>query len=467
METKLSLIAEIARKDKKCTFNNLVHMLSKENLLDCFYRLKRDAASGVDGVSMEEYEQNLDSNLTDLENRLKSMSYRPKPVRRVFIPKSNGKLRPLGIPAIEDKIVQQGIAQILSTIYEVDFLDFSYGFRPKRSCHDALNSLDKDIMKLPINYIIDADIKGFFDNVNQDWLIRCLKERIADERLIRYIIRFLKAGVMDGETLMESEVGTPQGGIISPILANIYLHYVLDLWFEKCLQPKCQGIIRMVRYADDFVIAVERKDETAYIMDELTKRLKKFGLELSMDKTQIIEFGKRAFYKWMRGGSRPKTFNFLGFTHYCEKTRRGYFKVGRKTDRKRFKSKLKEFDIWLRRICFLAPVKEWWSTLCDKLRGHFQYYGVSGNYRWLDRFHWLVTKLVFKRLNRRSQKKSYTWEQFRRFLEHNPLPKPKIYHNLYTLKRVRNGRIGEEPAAGNPHGGFCEGDGQLYFEFVF
>jgi len=433
METKLNLIAEIAVKDGKCKFNNLIHLLNKDGLKECFYQLKKGRAAGVDDVTFEEYEQHLDANLEDLVARMKRFSYRPQAVRRVYIPKANGKLRPLGIPAIEDKIVQMGIARILTAIYEADFLDFSYGFRPKRSCHDALDRLDKVIMKHPINHVIDADIKGFFDNVDHGWLLRCLQERISDKKLLRYIVRFLKAGVMEEGKWQVTDKGTPQGGIISPILANIYLHYVLDLWLESVVKRQSRGIVMIVRYADDFVICVQYKDEAERILVELRKRLEKFGLELAGDKTKIIGFGRFAVENASNKGQRAGTFNFLGFTHFCDKTRTGKFKVGRTTDRKRFRAKMKEMKIWLKSVRNTAPVKDWWSILCAKLRGHFQYYGVSGNYRGIKRFYYLTVRLVLKWLNRRSQKKSFNWESYLSYLVKYPLPKPKVYHNLYTL----------------------------------
>jgi len=432
METKLNLIAEIAVKDGKCRFNNLIHLLNKDRLKECFYQLKKGRAVGVDDVTFEEYEQNLDANLEDLVARMKRCSYRPQPVRRAYIPKANGKLRPLGIPAIEDKIVQMGIARILTAIYEADFLGFSYGFRPGRSCHDALDRLDKVIMKHPINHVIDADIKGFFDNVNHDWLLRCLQERISDKKLLRYIVRFLKAGVMEEGKWQVTDKGTPQGGIISPILANIYLHYVLDLWLERVVKRQSRGMVAVVRYADDFVICVRYKDEAERILIELRKRLEKFGLELAVDKTKIIGFGRFAVENARNKGQRAGTFNFLGFTHFCDKTRTGKFKVGRTTDRKRFRAKMKEMKIWLKSVRNTAPVKDWWPILCAKLRGHFQYYGVSGNYRGIKRFYYLTVRLVLKWLNRRSQKKSFNWERYLNYLAKYPLPKPKVYHNLYT-----------------------------------
>lgn len=433
METKLNLIAEIAVKDGKCKFNNLIHLLTEEGLKECFYQLKKGRATGIDNVTLEEYELHLDANLADLVARMKRFSYRPQAVRRAYIPKANGKLRPLGIPAVEDKIVQMGIARILTAIYEADFLDCSYGFRPGRSCHDALDRLDKVIMKHPINHVIDADIKGFFDNVNHDWLLRCLQERINDKKLLRYIVRFLKAGVMEEGKWQETDKGTPQGGIISPILANIYLHYVLDLWLDRVIKHQSRGMVAMVRYADDFVICVQYKDEAERILEALRKRLEKFGLELAVDKTKIIGFGRYAVENAKNKGQRAGTFNFLGFTHFCDKTRTGKFKVGRTTDRKRFTAKMKEMKNWLKSVRNTAPVKDWWPILCAKLRGHFQYYGVSGNFRGIARFYHLTVRLMLKWLNRRSQKKSYNWESYLEYLKRYPLPTPKIYHNLYTL----------------------------------
>jgi group II intron reverse transcriptase/maturase len=436
METKLRLIKEIAEKDRKQKFNNLIHLLNETGLRECFYLLKKDKATGIDGVTFTEYEQNLEANLSDLVARMKQFSYRPQAVRRVYIPKANGKLRPLGIPALEDKIVQMGIARILTAIYEADFADFSYGFRPGRNCHQALDRLDKIIMQQPINYIIDADIKGFFDNVDHRWLRRCLEERISDPNLLRYIVRFLKAGVMEEGKWRETEKGTPQGGIISPILANIYLHYALDLWFGKVIRRQSRGIVAMVRYADDFIICVQYQDEANWILTELRKRLAQFGLELAADKTKIIGFGRYAKDNARKQGQTRRggrTFNFLGFTHYCDKTRTGKFKVGRTTDRKKLTTKLKAMNDWLKAIRNTATVKGWWKTVGAKLRGHFQYYGVSGNFRAIQRFYYLTIRMVYKWLNRRSQKRSFNWISFNKYLTRYPLPKPKIYHNFYTL----------------------------------
>ena len=433
MRTKLNLITEVASKDGKCTFNNLVHLLNVENFKECFRELKKGKASGIDGVTLQEYEEELDNNLEDLVARMKRFSYRPQPARRAYIPKASGKKRPLGIPAVEDKIVQMGISKILQAIFEVDFLDFSYGYRPNRNCHQALDTLDKMIMQRPVNHVIDADIKGFFDNVDHDWLMRCIEQRISDKNLLRLLKRFLKAGIVEEGKYISTEKGTPQGGVISPVLANIYLHYVLDLWFEKVEKQKFGSYIGMVRYCDDFVICVQRKEVAEQLLTEISDRLAKFGLELSAEKTQIVEFGRYARENSRKKGCKPGSFSFVGFTHFCDKGRKGYFKVGRKTDRKKFSVKIKEMNKWLKAVRNTNKPEVWWPILAAKLRGHFQYYGVSGNYMRISYFRHLTIRLIFKWLNRRSQKKSYNWEQFRTYLLRHPLPKPRIYHNLYTL----------------------------------
>jgi len=433
VQTKLNLITEIAGTDRKCKFNNLVHLLNVKNFKECFRELKKGKATGIDGVTLQEYEQELDSNLENLVARMKQFSYRPQASRRAYISKANGKKRPLGIPAVEDKIVQKGIVRILQAVFENDSLDCSYGFRPNRNCHQALNVLDKMIMQKPVNHVIDADIKGFFDNVDHDWLMRCIEQRISDKNLLRLLKRFLKAGIIEEGKYISSEKGTPQGGIISPILANIYLHYVLDLWFEKIEKKKFGSYIGMVRYCDDFVICVQRKEVAERLMVELADRLAKFGLELSTEKTRIVAFGRYAGEDSRNQDEKPGSFTFLGFTHFCDKGRKGYFKVGIKTDSSRFSGKVKEMNTWLKAVRNTGKPKAWWPVLAAKLRGHFQYYGVSGNLRGIRRFNYLTIRLVIKWLNRRSQKKSYNWKQFEEYLLRHPLPIPRIYHNLYTL----------------------------------
>ena len=432
MQTKLNLISEIARRDDRCKIDNVAYLLNEANLNECFYMLKQGKAAGIDGIGLEEYEQSLDENLKDLVARMKRQDYHPQPVRRTYIPKANGKLRPLGIPSTEDKIVQIGIARILEAIYEGDFLDFSYGFRPSRNCHQAIERLNTVIMTMPVNHVIDADIKGFFDNVDHNWMLKFLGHRISDPNLLRLIARFLKNGYMEEGKFNASDKGTPQGGIVSPILANIYLHYALDLWVERVVKPRCRGTVEIVRYADDFVICVQFKDEAAWILEALKERLGKFSLELAEDKTRIIEFGRFAKTNAKKRNEKPATFNFLGFTHYVDTSRKGFFKLGRKTDRKKMTAKLKEMKIWLKSVRTI-PVREWWPVLKAKLLGHFRYYGVSGNSRSIGTYYYLIVRLVFKWINRRSQKHSMNWSEFSAYLKRYELPKPRIYHNLFTL----------------------------------
>lgn len=433
MQTKLNLLTDIARRNPKAKINNVAYLLNIANLNECYQTLKRNKASGIDGTSVEEYGENLTANLAELVERMKRQSYKPQPVKRTYIPKSNGKMRPLGIPSVEDKVVQTGITRILEAIYEIEFHDFSYGFRPNRSCHHALDRLDKILMTRPINHIIDADIKGFFDNVNHDWMKKFLSHRISDRNMLRLISRFLRNGYMEEGKVYASDKGTPQGGIVSPILANIYLHYVLDEWIEKRVKRQSRGVVEIVRYCDDFVICVQYKDDAYMILEALKERLRKFSLELSEEKTRIIEFGRYAKKNAKAKGRKPETFNFLGFTHFIDKNRKGNFKLGRKTDKKRMSAKLKEMNLWLKKVRNFLPVREWWKTLKSKLRGHFQYYGVSGNYRSISIFYRLTVKLVFKWINRRSQKKSYSLSKFIDYLKLYELPQPTIHHNLYTL----------------------------------
>jgi group II intron reverse transcriptase/maturase len=434
--TKLALISQRAQKEPKFQFTSLAHLLNEAFLKECYYRLGRDRASGIDGVSWEEYGEHLDKNLRDLVVRMKAKRYKPQPVKRVYIPKNEHEKRPLGLPALEDKIVQKGIAWILEAIYEADFLDCSYGFRPGRDCHQAINAVDKIIMRKRVNYVIEADIRGYFDNVSHDWMIKFLQVRITDASFLLLIRRFLKAGYIEDGKVVLTEQGTPQGGNLSPMLSNIFLHYVLDLWFVKKVVPRVPGACELVRYADDFVCMVQYADQAQRITEALRKRFAKFDLELHPEKTRVIGFGRFEREDALRDKRRPNTFDFLGFTHYCGKNRKGKFILFRKTSRKKFRMKCKEMNNWLRKIRNYKKAKEWWPVLQAKLRGHYQYYGVSGNMPALEHFYSLTERMVFKWLNRRSQCKSFNWESFRKYREHYPLPKPRIVHNLYTLSPV-------------------------------
>jgi RNA-directed DNA polymerase len=428
---KLTLLAERARKDPKCQFISLAHWLDEEFLARSYYRLGRDRASGIDGVTWKEYGEHLEENLQNLVARLKAKRYWPQPSKRVYIPKDEHSKRPLGLPALEDKIVQGAIVAILEAIYEADFLDCSHGFRPGRGCHQALDAVYQTIMRKPINHLIDADIKGFFDHVSHEWLMKFLRVRIKDSSLLLIIERFLKAGYFEAGQIVATEQGTPQGGNLSPLLSNIYLHYVLDLWFEKRLKREVRGACHLVRYADDFIVLVQYQDDAQYVLQALRERFTQFALELHPEKTRVISFGKYERENARRQERRPNTFDFLGFTHYCGQNRWGKFNVGRKTSRKKFCKKSRELNEWLRQVRNVYAVKEWWPTLKAKLRGHYQYYGICGNWRSINRFYRLALRLALKWLNRRSQKKSFTHRGFDRYLEHYPLPQPRIVHNPY------------------------------------
>ena len=436
--SKLKLIAEKAREDKGFKFNSLAHLINEESLSWCYGELKRSKAPGIDGVSVLKYGENLEENLKDLVERMKSKKYRPQPVKRVLIPKPGKKeKRGLGIPTVEDKLVQLMMKKILEAIFEQDFADFSYGFRPKRSCHQAVNCLDKTVMTTPVNYVVDVDIEKFFDHVSHYWLLRCLEERINDPNFLLLVRRFLKAGIWEEGTLHSSKEGTPQGGVISPVLANIYLHYVLDIWFDRKFKSESKGKVKMLRYCDDFVVCCESKKDAENFTMELEKRFSKFNLKVSKEKTSIVKFGRNAWKSFQKGGERVATFNFLGFTHYCTKSRKGKFIMGHKTQKEKLAKAVKELNIWLKKIRNMVPLRDWWKVLRAKLVGHYNYFGISGNMRCLRQLYNCAFKLTFKWINRRSQKKSMTFEKYLRYLDWNPLPPPRIYHDLYTLSPRR------------------------------
>jgi group II intron reverse transcriptase/maturase len=428
---KLFLIAGHARRDRNFQFTSLAHLLNVDYLRDCYNSLKRNKAVGIDSVSWEDYGQNLDENLELLVSRLKRKKYKPIPAKRVYIPKGENDKRPLGISAVENKIVEKGIVSILESIYEQDFLDSSYGFRPRRNCHQALKQLNDLVMFQPVNHIVEADIKGFFDNVSHELLIEFIQKRVNDTTLLNLIRRFLKAGYIEDGMLVNSEVGTPQGSILSPMLANIFLHYVLDVWFEETVKSHTKGYCEIVRYADDFVCVVRYADDARRIERGLHNRFNKYGLELHPTKSRNISFGNFERENAKKQNRKANTFNFLGFTHYCDVSRKGNFKVGRKTSRKKYSAKCKEMNSWLKAVRNLYKTKEWWKILQAKLRGHIQYYGVSENYNGVVRFYKFTIRMVHKWLNRRSQKRKMNWEKFTKYLNHYPLPKPRIVHNFY------------------------------------
>lgn len=379
---------------------------------------------------MEEYGKDLEKRLTELVTRMKAKQYRPEPVRRTYIPKGKDQLRPLGIPVVEDKVVQMGMKRILEAIYEGDFLEVSYGFRPGRRSHDAVQAFDRMIMKRPVNYVLEVDIKGYYEHIDHGWLMKCLEQRIKDTSFLRLIGRTLKAGVMEEGRYKETEEGAPQGGIISPILSNIYLHYILDLWFEKKLKKEFKGYTELIRYADDFIIGCQYQWEAEKILKELRERLKKFGLEISEEKTRIVKFGQTALEQAEKQGQRADTVDFLGFTNFCERSRKGWFIVGRRTNGKKFRAKMRAMNAWLKSVRNELPLAEWWKILRWKLNGHYQYYGITGNRQSVGRYYQEVLMLTYKWWNRRSQQRSGIWEEFKRRLHWNPLPYPRIVHSF-------------------------------------
>lgn len=432
--TKLVLIAKRAKEERKAKFTSLIHLLNEGYLYECFKLLKRGKAAGVDGKKMESYsEEEVKQFIAGTVTNLKGRKYQPQPVRRVYIEKEKGKMRPLGIPTVMDKVVQLAMTRILESIYEQDFLPISFGYRVGKDAHEALKEINHMIMRQKVNYILDADIEGFFDNLNHKVLMESVSQRISDPNFKRLVWKFLKAGVMEEGQYQATDGGTPQGGIISPVLANIYLHYVLDLWFEKKLKQNLKGYTQLVRYADDFLIGIQHQAEAVNIQTELTHRLQKFGLTLSKEKTAIKEFGRFASENRERKGQgKPETFNFLGFTHYCSKTQDGRFQVRVKTQGKRLNKAVVAMNTYLKKTRSSLPVQEIWKTVTSKLKGHYNYYGISGNFELIQWYYLKARNLVFKWLNKRSEKKSFSWERFQKYLEVYPLPKPKLTYALYN-----------------------------------
>ena len=432
LEANLRRIAEKARAEPKSQFTSLFHLMNVDLLRGCFMRLDGTAAAGIDGITKAQYGEQLEVNLNKLVTKLHQNAFFPKAVLRVFIPKAGTKkMRPLGIPTLEDKLVQAGLVKILEQIYEADFVDESYGFRSDRGCHDALRALSRAVEGNSVNHIVEADIKGFFDNVDHDQLLAFLAHRIGDKRVLRYIGRILKAGVRDNGVFQASERGTPQGGVISPLLANIYLHYSLDLWFTKKFSGACSGFAQIVRYADDFVVCFRDEADAKRFRIEMEERLLKFGLEIAPEKTKCVEFGKFAVKAAKRRGEKAATFDFLGFTHYCSKSQNGRkFRMKRKTVAKRFTAKLKAITEWLHenRTTDIALVMQ---TVAKKLTGHYNYYGVTDNSGGINRFHFGVREIIRKWLSRRGRARNVSWEKFLLLMQKYALPPPRVTVNLF------------------------------------
>jgi group II intron reverse transcriptase/maturase len=451
----LERIRQVAKSRKKEKFTALLHHISIDLLDEAFSALKEDAAAGVDGLTWRDYEHNLERNLEDLHARVHRGAYRALPSRRVYIPKPDGRQRPLAVAALEDKIVQRATAAVLNAIYEEDFLGFSYGFRPGRGAHDALDALVVGIESRQVNFILDADIRSFFDTVSQDWLIRFVEHRIGDKRIIRLIRKWLKAGVLEDGVINVSDEGTGQGAVISPLLANVYLHYVFDLWVERWRRREATGDMIIVRYADDFIVGFQHESDVRRFLAMMRERLGEFGLSLHPEKTRLIEFGRLAAQdRKRRGLGKPETFNFLGFTFICSKTRRGKFQIKRKSRRDRMRTKLQVIKRELRRRMH-QPIPQQGQWLKQVVTGYFNYHAVPTNIPRLAAFHFHVTCLWQRALRRRSQKDWTTMERIER-LVHAWLPKPRILHPWPDARfAVRHPRW--EPYARIGHVRICAG----------
>jgi RNA-directed DNA polymerase len=429
VELRLARIRQRARAHRKEAFNNLFTHMDGEMLLYALEQLEDGKAAGVDGIRVVEYEQGLETRIKALLDRLHRETYRPLPSRRRWIPKGDGRQRPLGIPATEDKIVQRALAGVLTEVYEEEFHEFSYGFRPGRGCHDALRGLGRHIVQDRVNWVVEADIKGFYDNVDHEWLLKMVALRVSDERVLRLIRRMLEAGVMEEGKRLETEKGTPQGGVISPLLANIYLHYALDEWFAKVVKRGCQGEAYLVRYADDFVACFQYEADARRFRRALDGRLGKFQLEVEPSKTRMLRFGRFAKRDAERRGERVTVFDFLGLTHYCGTSRAGRFKLKWRTSKKRLRAKLHAMREWIRSHLTL-PVAELWRTVNRKLAGHYAYYHVSDNWTGVQQFRWRTLKALYWGLNRRSQRHSFTWREFVAYVGRYPLATPRRVVNL-------------------------------------
>jgi group II intron reverse transcriptase/maturase len=452
----LAGVREAARRDRRARFTALLHHITPSLLTDCFLWLKRQAAPGVDGVTWVQYEDGLGARIADLHARVQRGAYRALPSRRTYIPKADGRMRPLGIAALEDKIVQAAVVKVLESIYEEDFLGFSYGFRPGRSQHQALDALWVGLTEKKVNWVLDADIRGFFDTINHDWLLKLIEHRIADPRMLRLIRKWLKAGVSEDGEWSETKVGTPQGAVISPLLANVFLHYVLDLWVNQWRRKHATGDVIIVRYADDFVLGFQHRDEAERFLVELRERLARFGLDLHPEKTRLIEFGRYAAERRkQRSEGKPETFNFLGFTHMCGVTwRTRRFTVVRRTMRKRLTAKLHAVKEQLRRIRHQS-IFEQATWLCAVIRGYFNYHAIPGNRDSLVAFRFECLRLWQRSLRSRGDTRPITWAKIGAIAA-SSIPRPRILHP-YPDRRFHVTYPRQEPYAGKPLVRICAG----------
>jgi RNA-directed DNA polymerase len=427
MSTEIDRLTELAKEDPKRQFYSIAHMITFGALYAAFRGLRKKASAGVDGVTYEEYERDVAGNLQTLHERLKNGKYQAQPLRRVYIPKENGKQRPISIPALEDKIVQKAMVEILNAIYELDFLDCSYGFRPGRGQHQALDEVRRVICTRPTEWIVEIDITAYFDSIVRKELMELIEKRVRDRSVLRLLRKWIQVGVIEEGRLLVSETGTGQGQTISPLLANIYLHYVLDEWFENEVKPRIRGAAHEIRFADDAVLCFQHKEDAEKVMEVLPKRFAKYGLTLHPEKTRLLEYGRSAEGKAKRSGKKPDTFDFLGFTHVCARSRRGKFTVHVRTMKKRLRRGLKAIAEWCQANRHML-VEEQQKTLNSKLRGHYQYYGRPTNYRSIWRFFREVRHIWRKGLSRRTRGNGMTWEKYAAILRKHPLLLPRILH---------------------------------------
>jgi group II intron reverse transcriptase/maturase len=438
MSTNLTRIGQKARKEPNLVFSSLYHhVVDVDNLRACYDTLKANKATGVDGVTKQQYGKDLVQKLQSLSQRLKDMKYRPQPKRRSYLPKpGSGKGRPLGISSFEDKLVESAVKRVLEPIYEQAFEDSSYGYRPNRSPHQCLDELGRTIQQMYVHQIVEADIRSFFDRVNHQWMLKFLEHRIGDPRIIRLISRMLKAGIMEDGLVQASEEGTPQGSILSPLLSNIYLHYALDLWFSRRFKKRCRGQAYYFRFADDFLACFQYRSDANEFREQLEDRLQGFGLELAPEKTRCIEFGRFARERARKKGCKPQEFTFLGFTHYCGKTRKGYFKLKRRTSRKKFGLSLNRFRVWARRSRNILSKAQMMEGGRARVIGHLNYYAVTDNSDKCSSYVYHATQILFKWINRKSQRPSYTWKGFKEVLKLYEWPSPFIRKDLNPCRRV-------------------------------
>ena len=424
---ELSRIAELAKQDAGCKFYSIAHFLTKEAMWEAFDGLRKDAAAGVDGVTYADYAEHLVENVGKLYEQLKGRTYRAQPLRRIYIDKEDGRKRPISIPALEDKIVQRATVELLNTIFEQDFLDCSYGFRPGRSAHDALDEVGRVICRRPTQYVLELDICAYFDSIVREQLMEMVERRVSDASILRLIGKWINIGVIDDGRLLHSETGTGQGQIISPLLANIYLHHVLDQWFEEEVKPRLQGQAYEIRYADDALLCFQYREDAQRVLEVLPKRFAKYGLTLHPEKTRLVEFGRRAHDQAKRLKTKTATFDFLGVTHRCATSRNGKFTVHVGTMKKRLRRGIKAIAKWCQSHRH-DPVESQQRMLNAKLRGHYQYYGRPTNYRGLWKFFRAVRRIWRTWLNRRTRGRHLTWERFAKFLARFPLLRPRISH---------------------------------------